>query len=95
MQTVRIIVHEPKRFNSGKNLFGTILSERGNTLRVKLSEAIQGNRFKSDLMELTTQNENETFNPLKQYYSVMFNGKLVLENSEAYEELFSGSVTYD
>ncbi len=95
MQSVRIIVHEPKEFKSGKNLFATIISERRNTLCIKLSEPIQGSRIKSDLMELATQNKKENFNPLKQNYSVMFNGKLVVENTNDSEDFISGSISYD
>jgi hypothetical protein len=47
------------------NLFGTIIYDRdGTKIIVKLSKEIKGEKLTSDLLELTTRYENETFKPL-------------------------------
>ena len=51
-QTVRIIVNEPWDWTEG-NLFGIILSDRGDKLLVKLTKTITGKKLKSDLIELS------------------------------------------
>ena len=92
---VRIIVHEPTTWDKG-NLFGTIIYDRGGTkLVVKLSKKIIGNQLTSDLLELSPHKQGDTFKPLTQYYSVMANGSLIDENTEAKEYFIYGSITFD
>jgi hypothetical protein len=92
---VRIIVHEPTTWDKG-NLFGTIIYDRGgNKLIVKLSKKIIGNELTSDLIELSPHQQDDTFKPLTQYYSVMVDGSIIDENREVREPLIYGSITFD
>ena len=92
---VRIIVHEPTNWDKG-NLFGTIIFDRGgNKLIVKLSKKIIGNKLTSDLIELSPRQQDDTFKPLTQYYSVMVDGSLIDDNREVREPLIYGSITID
>jgi hypothetical protein len=92
---VRIIIHEPKKWKDG-NVFGEILSERnGKKMIVKLTKSIKGKIIESDIVELKPQNENETFKPLFQNYSIKINGNLIDKNKEVSEYIISGSVTFD
>ena len=94
-QTVRIIIHKPENWNKG-NLFGTIISDRGGkTLLVKLSKQIFGKEITSDIIELQTLTDAETFKPLEQNYTVMVNGSLKSEETEMTESVIFGSVTSD
>lgn len=91
---VRIIVHEPNNWSKG-NLFGTIVSERGQILTVKLSHKIVGNQVTSDLLKLSPHQTEGRFKALAQYYSVMVNGSLIDEDTQQEEALIYGSVTFD
>ena len=94
-KSVRIIVHEPVNWNKG-NLFGTILSDRcGQKITLKLLDKINGKEFSSDILEIQTLTEKETFKPLRQYYSVMVNGSLKSDETEKSEHIIYGSVTID
>lgn len=94
-QTVRIIVHEPVNWNKG-NLFGTILSDRvGHKITLKLLDKIIGKEIISDVLEIQTLTEKETFKPLGQYYSVMIKGSLKSNETEKSEHIIYGSVTID
>lgn len=93
-QTVRIIVSEPSDWD--KNLFGTILSDRGgDKMIVELTNTIKGKVLTSNLMKLQPRYENETFKPLSQFYSVTVNGALVNESSTEFEFLIIGTVALD
>lgn len=93
-QTVRIIVSEP--WDWDKNLFGTILSDRGgDKMLVELTNTIKGKVLTSNLMKLQPRYENETFKSLSQFYSVTVNGALVNESSTEFEFIIIGTVTLD
>ena len=94
-QTVRIIVHEPVNWNKG-NLFGTIISDRGGQkITLKLLDKLIGKEITSDILEIQTLTEKETFKPLGQYYSVMVNGSLTSDETNKTEHIIYGSVTID
>ncbi len=94
-QTVRIIVHEPVNWNKG-NLFGTILSDRGGQqITLQLLDKVIGKEITSDILEIQTMTEKETFKPLRQNYSVMVNGSLKCNETEKSEHIIYGSVTID
>ena len=93
-QGVRIIVNEPFEWKHG-NLLGTILKQRGKVILVKLSKAIEGNSFTSDLMELRPRYEGGTFKPLEQFYSVTVGGALVHPQTNETDYVMIGSVTMD
>jgi hypothetical protein len=93
--TVRIVVVEPFEWNYG-NLFGTIVKERdGNKLLVRLTKEIKGNKFSSNIIELTPRFSDETFKPLRQYYSVSIIGSLISEQTKEKDFIIIGHVTYD
>ena len=92
-RTIRIIVSEPS--NWGENLFGTIISDRGNKILVKLTNTIKGKKLTSDLMELTPEEPFTTFKYLYQFYSVIANGVLLTQNLKDSESIIIGSVTID
>jgi hypothetical protein len=93
-QGVRIIVSEPWEWKHG-NLFGTVVSQRGQVLLVRLSKAIEGNSFTSDLMELRPRYQGETFKRLEQFYSVTVGGALVHSETKETDYVMIGSVTMD
>ena len=94
-QTVRIIVDEPWEWEE-RNLFGTILSDRGgNKLLIELTKSFTGKKLTSNLIELRPRYEKETFKPLSQYYSVTVGGALVTENSDDFDYIIIGTVTLD
>jgi len=93
-QTVRIIVNEPYEWTYG-NLFGTVICERGNKIRVRLTKAITGTRLTSDLIELQPWDQKGTFNPLRQNYSVIIAGALISEDLQETDHIIIGSVTFD
>ncbi len=94
-KTVRIIVSEPFEWNQG-NLFGTIEDDRGGkSLKVRLTKKIKGTKLTSDLIELKPRYEKETFKPLLQNYSVTVGGALIDDNSEDFDYIIIGSVTFD
>ncbi|TKC57693.1 hypothetical protein FBD94_20690 [Pedobacter hiemivivus] len=85
-RTVRIIVHEPSDWDKG-NLFGTVISDRGGKkLLVEVGKY---------LLQLVPRNENETFKPLMQYYSVMVDGVFLDEDGTVMDGGIYGSVTID
>ena len=93
--SVRIIIKEPEE-RVGKNLFGTIISDRGGkTLMVRLTEPISGKQLKSDLLRLSPVDPVATFRPLEQYYGLEISAHLVVEQKGDDESLFSGVVALD
>ena len=91
---IRIIVHDPDNWPQ-KNLFGDIVYERGDKMRVRLSEQIKGDKITSDLLELQLIEKNQTFKPLHQYYSLMVSGSLIDKASNSSEYIITGTVTFD
>ena len=94
-QTVKIIVSEPWEWTEG-NLFGEILSEQGDEqILVKLTKTIKGSKLTSDLIELRTRYEKETFKPLTKQNSITVGGSLVEQNSNKFDYIIIGSVIID
>lgn len=93
-QGIRITVSEPFGWNHG-NLFGQVVKQQGNTLLVKLSKTIAGNRFSSNLLQLQPRYQGETFKPLLQYYSITAGGTLVHPETNETDYILIGSVTMD
>ena len=94
-QTVKIIVSEPWEWTEG-NLFGEILSEQGDEqILVKLTKTIKGSKLTSDLIELRTRYEKETFKPLTKQNSITVGGALVELNSNKFDYIIIGSVIID
>lgn len=88
---VKIIVSEPYEWEYG-NLFGTVIYDDDTKITVKLPEAIKGEKITSNLLELCTRYENETFKPLAQNYSATVGGALIEENSDEFDYIIIGSV---
>lgn len=93
-QSVRIIVSEPFEWEHG-NLFGRVVKQRGDSLLIELSKSITGKEFSSDLMELRTRYQGDTFKPLEQFYSVTVGGALVHLETNKTDYVIIGSVTMD
>jgi hypothetical protein len=91
---VRIIVSEPYEWAYG-NLFGTVISSKGNKILIKLSKPIVGNKWESDLLEVSPRYQGESFKPLEQYYSVTIGGALRKENSDEFDYILIGTITID
>ena len=90
---IRVIVHKPEGFKLG-NLFGEIINQRGNALKVKLSQTLQGSNFKSNVIIFHPE-EGKSFKPLSQFYAVFVSGYLYNEISEASEYILYGTISYD
>jgi hypothetical protein len=94
-QTIILILSDPSSLK-GRNLYGTILSDRGgDRLKVKLSKPLKGYSMTSDLIELTPAIDKGRFKQLSQYYSVRVKGVL-FENDRTDTNFFVlGTVTLD
>jgi hypothetical protein len=94
--SVRIIVHHSDYKWAKKNLFGTIIKDRGNNLLiVRLNEAIESKTLKSDLLKLIPRTEKDSFRTLAQLSSTFVNGELLTEGSEESDFVLTGTVTFD
>ena len=74
--------------NTELNLFGIVIKDSGNILKVKLSNTYKAKEFESDIAELTPLIKRETFKPLSQYYAVTVNVNLINEITFEKEFLF-------
>lgn len=94
-RTVRIVVIEPHDWDE-RNLFGTIIYERGGIkLIVKLTKQLSSKKMKSDLIELKPRYKKETFKCLSQNYSVAVGGALIAEDNDEYDNIIIGNITID
>lgn len=90
---IRVVVSEPKNWNLG-NLFGEIVSERGDTLKVKLSRTLHATDFSSDVI-IFYSDDGKSFKALSQQYAVFVSGYLVDKNNNLSELILKGTISYD
>ncbi len=89
---VKIIVDEPYEWNYG-NLFGIIENIENYSLKVRLTTEIQGDKLTSNLIELKTRYEKETFRPLLENCEVTIGGQLIEDNSNNFDYIIIGRVS--
>lgn len=93
-RTVRVIVSNTE-FNL-KNLFGTIISDRGyKQLKVKVISPISVSTITSSIIELTFINEEETFHSLENLYGLNCQCSLIDEQNAKSENMGEVTVAID